>query len=137
MSKHAFERNAREVRVHLEGESYAQLLAEGARAVAELMGEPTDDPPGPPAHVVVEAPDRYRLLVVWLNELIERGDVDSLGYFEAEINRVEGNLIDASICGTPIKARKLRLGAATSHGLEIRDGDGEALVATVTIETLE
>ena len=132
MSTHVFERNSREVRVHLEGESFDQLLTEGARAVAELIGDPSEDPPGPWEHVSVEAQDRQRLLVVWLNELIGRSDIDHLIYADAEIDQLSGTRIDARIRGIPIKEHKLGLGVATSHRLELGE---PAHSATITIET--
>src|SRR5262245_49017183 len=102
MSTHAFERNTHEVRVHLEGESFDQLFVEGARAIAELVGRATADPPGPWEHVSVESQDRSRLLVVWLNELINRSEVDHLVYADAEIDELTANRIAARIRGAPI-----------------------------------
>lgn len=136
MSTHAFERQAHEVRVHLEGESFDQLLLEGARAIAELVGKPSSDPPGPWEHVSVEATDHHRLLVVWFNELINRSDVDHLIYADAQVDELTENRIDARIRGVPIAERGVGLGVATSHHLEL-EPVGEVLSATVTVETRE
>ncbi|HSK00316.1 MAG TPA: archease [Kofleriaceae bacterium] len=134
MSTHAFERHTHEVRVHLEGESFDHLFLEGARAIAELVGTPSQDPPGPWQHVSVEAQDRSRLLVVWLNELISRSDVDHLIYADAEIDELTANRIDARIRGVPIGQVGVGLGVATSHALELAPV-GETLSATITVET--
>lgn len=137
MSEHAFERHAHEIRVHLEGDSFDQLFLEAARAVAELVGKPTSDPPGPWEHVYAEAQDRSRLLVVWMNELISRSDVDHLIYIETEIDQLTANRIDARLRAVPIQERGgAALGVATSHALELAPV-GEKLSATVTIETRE
>ncbi len=134
MSTHAFERHTHEVRVHLEGDSFDQLFLEGARAIAELVGRPSADPPGPWEHVSVEAQDRSRLLVVWLNELISRSDVDHLIYADAEIDALTANRVDARIRGVPIGEPGVGLGVATSHALELAPV-GETLSATITVET--
>jgi SHS2 domain-containing protein len=135
MSEHAFERHAHEIRVHLEGDSFDQLFLEAARAIAELVGEPTSDPPGPWEHVYAEAQDRSHLLVVWMNALIDRSDVDHLVYVETEIDQLTANRIDARLRAAPIQQRgAVGLGVATSHGLELAPV-GEKLTATVTIET--
>jgi SHS2 domain-containing protein len=136
MSTHAFERHTREIRVHLEGESFDQLFLEGARAIAELAGKPTSDPPGPWEHVSVEAQDRSFLLVVWLNELINRSDVDRLIYIDAEIDELTANRVDARIRGVPVSEPGVGLGVATSHHLELTPA-GEVLSATITVETRE
>src|SRR5262245_57553505 len=131
MSTHAFERHAREVRVHLEGESFDELFVEGARAIAELVGRSSSEPPGPWEHVSAEAQDRSRLLVVWLNELINRSEVDHLIYADAQIDALTANRIDARIRGVPISGAGPRLGVATSHGLELAP-IGEKISATIT-----
>jgi len=136
MSTHAFERHTREVRVRLVGESFDQLFLEGARAIAELAGKPSSDPPGPWEHVTVEAQDRSGLLVVWLNELIERSDVGRLIYPDAEIEEMTANRLAARIRGVPIGEPGTPLGVATSHELELAPV-GETISATITVETRE
>jgi SHS2 domain-containing protein len=136
MSTHAFEKHQHEVRVHLEGESFDQLFLEGARAIAALVGKPSADPPGPWEHISAEAQDRSRLLVVWLNELISRSDVDHLIYADAQIDELTANRVDARIRGVPIAEPGVGLGVATSHDLEL-EPVGETIAATITVETRE
>ena len=75
-------------------------------------------------------------VVVWLNELINRSDVDHLIYGDAVLEALTANRIDARIRGAPIAERGVGLGVATSHELEL-EPVGKVISATITVETRE
>ena len=75
-ASHAFEDHTGEARVRLEAPSLAELFAEAARALAELMtGSGALVPAsGDAMRIDLTAHDREALLVDWLNELIYQAE---------------------------------------------------------------
>jgi SHS2 domain-containing protein len=107
MTAHAFKQDpqSNEVTVELEGETIEDLFVEAARAVADLSGTPTADPAGAGVHDWVDSTDREALLVAWINELVERTEVDHLLYADVEIEDLTDRQIRARLGGRPIGSR--------------------------------
>lgn len=118
-SSHAFEQHTGEVKIRLEGATLAELFTEAARALCELLGRPTTDPPGAWQRVTVSGRDREALLVAWLNELIARTEIDHLLYTEVAIDDLTSTRLDARIRGVPFAETRTAVKAATLHGLQI------------------
>jgi SHS2 domain-containing protein len=126
MASHAFEQHTGEVKVRVDAASLAELFAEAARALAELMGVPSADPPGAWQRVDLTARDGEALLVAWLNELIARTEIDHLRYADVAIDDVTAQRLVARIRGVPFHETRTAVKAATLHGLRIDAGPGGA-----------
>jgi SHS2 domain-containing protein len=123
MTAHAFQHQPTgEVKVELEGATLEDLFTEAARAIAELVGKPTDDPQGPWVHHEVGSVDPHALLVAWMNELIERTEVDHLLYSDVEVEELTATQIRVRIRGTPIAHKQTTIVSATLHGMKIQAG---------------
>ncbi|MGE0547410.1 MAG: archease [Kofleriaceae bacterium] len=133
MSEHTYEQQPGEVRIQLEGPSIEDVFDEAGRALAELLASPTEDPPGPWLHVVIESGDPRALLARWCNELIERTAVDQLVYIDIEIDEVTDQLVRARIRGVPIGERRTVVKIATMHDLRI-DAGPDAVTASVVVQ---
>ncbi|MBA3540528.1 MAG: archease [Deltaproteobacteria bacterium] len=135
MTAHAFEQEPEsgEVRIHVEGETLEDVFVEAARALSELIGSPTEDPPGPWQHVIVDSVNRDALLVAYLNDLVERSEIDHLLYAEVLIESITPAELRAQIRGVPIAQTHTHVKIATMHGLRIGSGPG-GLTATVVLE---
>lgn len=133
MPAHAFEQHTGEVKVRIEANSLAELYAEAARALCELLGRPSDDPPTPWLQVTVTARDRETLLVAWLNELVLRTEIDHVLYRDVAIDRVTDTKLVARIRGVPFRETRTAVKAATLHGLQVDVGPDRAS-ATVILD---
>lgn len=122
MGSHAFEEHTGEIQVRIDGAGLAELFAEAARALAELMGSPQRVPPGAWQRVTLAARDPEALLVAWLNELIGRTEIDHLLYVDAVVDDVTERRLTARIRGAPIGETRTAVKAATLHGLRIGPG---------------
>lgn len=87
---HEFEEHTGEVALTVRAGTPADLFAEAARALAELMlGEHPDGVgSGCSDKVDLRSSDRTALFVDWLNELIFLTDVNQCVYSEIEVKRV-------------------------------------------------
>jgi len=118
-----------EVQLELEAPTVAELFAEAVRALGELL----DDGEGRPApslqrrSVELEAPDRARLLVDLIDELIFLAEREGMVPVQAEV-KVEGNRLSAEVGLAPKPPLPLAK-AATLHDLALEEGAGG--VATV------
>jgi SHS2 domain-containing protein len=130
---HSFADHTGELAVRLEATSRAELFAEAARALAEVMlGRPaTDD--GVFERVSLTAPDRDALLVAWLDELIFHAERDKKIYGRARIERLTEQALEAAIAGEPVTELKTHVKAATFHELRIAEGP-RAISATVILD---
>ncbi|MGE0868487.1 MAG: archease [Kofleriaceae bacterium] len=133
MSEHSYEQQPGEVRIQLEGPSIEDVFDEAARALAELLATPTEDPPGAWVHVLIESAEPRALLARWCNELIERTAVDQLVYADIEIDEVTDQLVRARIRGVPIGALRTSVKIATMHDLRIETGP-DAVIASVIVQ---
>jgi SHS2 domain-containing protein len=122
-----------ELAIRLEGSSLAELFAEAACALAEVMlGRPAIAT-GAAEHVWVKAPDREALLVAWLDELIFRAERDHAIYGEARVDRITDEQLDARIRGEPVTELKTQVKAATFYGLKIVESQS-SVAATVVLD---
>lgn len=133
MATHAFQDHTGEVRLRIEAASIEELFVEAARALAELVGTPSDELPREWRHVTVDARDREALLVAWLDELIARTEIDQLRYEEVAIDELTPQRLRARIRGLPIAEPRTSVKAATLHGVRVDSGpDGAS--ATVVLD---
>jgi len=120
------------------------LLAEAARALAErlLVRPPTargSHDPAPQASdaetrdLVVSSNDAEALLVDWLNELLFVAEVDLWVPTELDVVEATDTMLRVRARGVPIDVAPSKVKAATHHGLEIAERDGE-LVAHVILD---
>jgi len=114
-----------EVRLRLRAASLGALLAEAGRALAELQLRGVERP----VHagfkrVQLAAPDRERLLVDWLNELIFLAETERWVATGFEIERVDARSIIVRAGGVEVPRARGLVKAATLHGLRITDVDG-------------
>jgi SHS2 domain-containing protein len=133
VASHAFEEHTGEVRLRLDAATLGELFAEAARALAELVGTPAAEPPGPWRPIAVDGRDRDALLVAWLDELIARTEIDHLRYADVVLDELTPQRLAARIRGTPIAEPRTAVKAATLHGLRIETGPRGA-TATVVLD---
>jgi SHS2 domain-containing protein len=114
-----------EVQLRLRAGSLGELLAEAGRALAELQLRGAE--PGSPAgtrRLHVTAPDRERLLVDWLNELIFLAEAERWVATGFEIERADAGSVEATADGVEVARLSGLVKAATMHGLRVTEGDG-------------
>jgi SHS2 domain-containing protein len=133
MASHAFEQHTGEVKVRVDASNPSELFVEAARALAELLGRPRDEPPGEWRHVTATGRDREALLVAWLNELVARTEIDHLLYRDVAIEMLSSTRLDARIRGVPFRETRTAVKAATLHGLRIASGPG-GISATIVLD---
>jgi SHS2 domain-containing protein len=133
MGSHALLPHTGEVQIRIEASSLADLFAEAAHALAELVAMPAREPPSPWRSLELAARDREALLVAWLDELIVRTELDDLVYDDAKIIAISDRRLRASIRGTRIAEPRTAVKAATFHRLRIEEDRG-AVRATVTLD---
>jgi SHS2 domain-containing protein len=121
MTAHAIKQgeHSNEVTVELEGATIEDLFVEAARAVADLSGSPTGDPPGAGVHDWVDSTSREALLVAWINELVERTEIDHLLYTDVEIDDLTDKQVRARLGGRPIGKRENTIVEAQLHASKI------------------
>lgn len=112
-------------------ESEEALLAEGARAVVEILTEGSSIAETSERAVELEAFDREDRLVRWLNEIIYLAV--TMGFLPARVEvKLEAGGLCARLFGEAGAQEKVRteLKSATYHGLELfeREGRFEARV---------
>ena len=137
MTAHAFKQEqTNTIALELQGETMQDLFAEAVRALAELIGKPTVDPPGPWVHELADAVDQKHLLVAWINDVLERIEVDRILYSEAEIDELTDTQIRARLRGSPMAEKKTAVLEATVHGLIITTRpDGCSATVNLLLQT--
>lgn len=133
-SSHEFVEHTAEVSVRLRAPSFEALVAEGVRALGELMrrsGLGAHD--SEPRLLSVEGRDRESTLVAALNEVVYLAEVE--GWAPAEIEAVTVDEAGARIVarGRALERPYTLVKAATLHGLEVREVPG-GLEAEVTFD---
>ena len=114
-----------EVQLRLRAGSLGDLLAEAGRALAELQLRGVERPArAGTRRLQLAAPDRERLLVDWLNELIFLAETDRWVATRFEIERADSQSAEVRAAGVEIPRPRGLVKAATLHGLRIRDVDG-------------
>lgn len=122
MASHAFEQHTGEVKVRIDAASHAELFAEAARALADLLGVATDETPSEWQRVTVSGRDHEALLVAWLNELVARVEIDHLLYRDVAIDDLTSTRLVGRIRGVPFRETRTAVKAATMHGLQFTTG---------------
>ncbi len=124
---HRWTDHTSELGLEIEAESEAELFAEAALALAEILAV---DPRGEPRsrEVRLAAPDGASLLADWLGELVYLAETEALLPERASVQLDETGL-RATVEGRTATPRHL-VKAVTYHGLELtrRDGGWRATV---------
>jgi SHS2 domain-containing protein len=119
---HRWIEHTADLELELEAGSEEEVLTEGLRAVAGLLGEA--EGPLLEREVVVEAADRATLLADWLEELLFLAESEGLVPVDAHQLRIEGARLDAKVLARRGRPRPY-VKAVTYHGLRFeRDGEG-------------
>ncbi len=116
---HSFDEHRGEVLLRLEAPTFGELLAEGARALAELLSEEPSGPLQDTEHVALTAADPSTLLVDWLNELIFRSETRHRIYWDVRIIEATKKRLVAEIRGRPATRLRTQVKAATFHRLKV------------------
>jgi SHS2 domain-containing protein len=123
-----------ELRLTVDASSFAELVAEAGRALAELGGSPPPDSLAPrETEVVVRGRDRAGLLVAWLNELIYRAE--SEGWLGREFRVLEAGpgTLRVRVRGSPWPARSFPVKAATLDRARVVE-TAQGMRAEVTLD---
>ncbi|HET8623486.1 MAG TPA: archease [Gemmatimonadales bacterium] len=111
-----------EIQLRVRAGSFADLLAESGRAVAELqLPRGHSAPAAGRRQLRLTAPDRERLLVDWLNELIFLAETDRWVATEFQIDRADGTSVVATVRGVEVPQVRGLVKAATMHALHVRE----------------
>lgn len=114
-----------EIELYIQARSWGDLLAEAARALAEVELSGTDCVPGGPARMIrVSSSDRDALLVDWLNELISLADIERWVAVDFTVDTAEDTAVRAQVSGVTIERASSRVKAATFHGLQVQERRG-------------
>jgi SHS2 domain-containing protein len=133
---HYFEEHTSEIRLRIEARSVPELFAEAARALGELaLGGPL--PEGGTDHeenIALCAPDKERLLLAWLDELIFRTETEHDVFVSAEFDALDERHLSTRVCRREV-ATELRtlVKAATMHDLKLTE-DAHGFSATVVLD---
>ena len=120
-----------EIELHVRAGSEADVFAEAARGLAELLG---DDARGEERRVAVslEASDRPALIADWLGELVYLAEAESFLPERVESLELADGSLRATVVGRRGVPRHL-VKAVTYHGLELAV-DGDAWRARVVLD---
>lgn len=114
-----------EVRVRVRADSFAELLAEAGRALAELqLGGAPSAASGDWREIGLTAADRPGLLADWLNELIYLAESERWVGSEFEVRAAGPGALSARVRGITVPRLPGRVKAATLHGLRVEDVPG-------------
>lgn len=114
-----------ELRLRLHAASFAGLLAEAGRALAEIqLGGPAPRASGGWRVIDLPAAERAGALADWLNELIYLAETERWVGTEFEVAPVEGGRLEARVGGTTVERLPGLVKAATLHGLRVEDVPG-------------
>lgn len=134
LSRHSLESHTGDLRIRIEAPNLAELFAESARALAEIVaGGRTPPPAGEYERVELSAPDRDALLVDWLNELVFRSERARKAYSDVRVEELSDRTLTALVRGAPVPGMRSVVKAATFHGLAIAD-TGNGATASVILD---
>lgn len=133
-ASHAFLEHTSETRLLVRAGSFAELLAEAARALAELEGRGVaPGPAGEGEAIEVHASDGAALLVEWLNELVFRAERGAGVPCDIEVLEAGETALRARVRFARLPEAPALVKAATLHGLRLEPKDG-MLEAEVTLD---
>lgn len=126
--RHEFLDHTGEVELIVEADTLPELFAQAGRALAELLlGHVPDGKVGGPAlSVELIAPDRTRLLVDWLNEIIFHTEIERTVFTDFVVEIPAEGTLNAELRGLSEPAITGEVKAATLHEarVEARPGGG-------------
>jgi SHS2 domain-containing protein len=109
---------------------YVQLFRQAALGMNTLAQLQLDTTPRVEERIKLSAMDIESLLVAFLSELVYFAEQDDLGFDSFEIS-LEGNSLQARLCGAPIASRKKEIKAVTYHNLEVEPTESGYTVVIV------
>jgi SHS2 domain-containing protein len=124
VASHVLIDHTSEVQLRVRAGSFRELLAEAGRALAELQLRGAEPVPAGSRRLHVTAPDRERLLVDWLNELIFLAETERWVATGFEIERADAESIDVTATGVEVARVSGLVKAATMHGLRVAEVNG-------------
>ena len=133
-SSHEFFDHTSELGLRILAPTFADVLAEAARALGEVMlrGQAASAV-GPWRSLVVRATDREALLVDWLNELIFHAETEHWIAVEVEVETADDTKVTALARGASVAEAPSWVKAVTHHRLSVREEEG-GLVAEVVLD---
>lgn len=120
-----------DVSIEVRAPTLAALFEEAAIGFVSVITEPGELEEGESRRVEVEAPDRERLMVRWLDELLFLFETESVlpGRVETQLEETSRGLglsAEVRVCNF-YKGRhpeKVQIKAVTYHGLVVEEDDG-------------
>jgi len=133
-ASHAFLEQPGNLRLILRGQSLADLVAEGGRALGTRMcGQAQRGPSGPWVDVEIHADGQESVLADWLNRLLYLAGRDRWAPVECEVIAVNDGGLRARVRGVPL-GPKPRLGKAVIRPSSLSAPGGHGLQAEVILE---
>jgi SHS2 domain-containing protein len=138
-ASHKFLDHTGEVELTLEADTLPELFVEAGRALAELMmgrlPEGAMKPAsGPAVAVELAAPDRTRLLVDWLNEIIFHTEIERTVFTDFAVEIPAEGTLTAELRGLSEPAAGGEVKAATLHEARIEPRPGGGFTAHVILD---
>lgn len=131
---HCFVDHTAEVGLRVRAASFAGLLVEAGRGLAELLlREIPAEPAGEAREIEVSSHDREALLVDWLNELLFVAEARLWVPLEFEVLEASDNHIRARARGAAVEVPPSIVKAATLHGLRVVE-TAEGFAAEVILD---
>lgn len=130
-SSHSFDEHTGEVLLRISAPTFAELLAEAGRALAELLCDEPARPFDDEERVALEAPDSGALLVSWLNELIFLSETKKRIYSDIRVAEASERHLVADVRGWPPTRLRTQVKAATFHRLSVTLSPGACTAAVV------
>lgn len=129
VASHRFVEHTSEVELELEAASLGELLAEAARALAELLLHGDNARLGESeGELELSAHDEAALLVDWLNELVYYAETECWVPVDCEVLAVErdqeGLRMRAKLRRLHVERAPTQVKAATLHGVRVAEADG-------------
>ena len=133
-ASHEFLEHTSETVVRVRAPSFAALLAQAGRALAELeLRGRSPLAPGPWREVTLRSRDGAALLVDWLNELLFIAERERWVPTEFVVEEADAGHVRAMVRGVRVAEPPTFVKAATMGGLRL-DQAGGTLVAEVTLD---
>ncbi len=121
-------------RMRVWGDDWADLLAQAGAAMFALQGATLAREPERWREVVVEAPDREALLVMWLSELLYLSETGNESYTRFVIDDASAEALSARVGAIAGMGEKAHIKAVTYHDLRVEETP-QGWTATVLFDT--
>ena len=135
-ASHQFLDHTGEVELTVEADTLPELFAQAGRALAELMlGHlPEGTVGGPALSVELLAPDRTRLLVDWLNEIIFHTEIERTVFTDFVVEIPAEGTLNAELRGLSEPDVTVEVKAATLHEARVETRPGGGFKAHVVLD---